>query len=235
MDVNDGIYDGLISSSSEDSGISLETSPPPQVSDSGSVPTTNPGPSADIPPDPTSRPPERGRPYYDGLSLVLVQQQAIRRWREPRHPEYSTLARHIRSFYDRQSDGEGKPSAESIAAAGFYYDGRSTYLNFKLSNLPLIFKFQTFESPATASFIHPRSCISNFQISCTYLNSNFQISRTYLNSNLRVSSPFHPQYTHSITDNSLSILVQHFPQQMAYMYLLSFPNRWPSLHISANF
>ena len=130
MDVNDGINDGVISSG--DSDISLETSPPsPQVSDSGDNPTTNPGPSADIPPDPTSRPPERGRPYYDGLSLVLAQQQAIRRWRTPRYPEYVTLARRTRTFYDRQWDGKGKPLAVSIAAAGFFYDGRSKYLNFK--------------------------------------------------------------------------------------------------------
>jgi len=42
----------------------------------------------------------RGRPYYDGLSLVLAQKQAIRRWRTPRHPEYVTLAKRTRTFYD---------------------------------------------------------------------------------------------------------------------------------------
>ena len=152
--------------------ISLQTQPSsPQVSKSGDNQTTNPGSSADIPPDPTSRPPERGRPYYYGLSLVLAQQQAIRLWRISRHPEYVTLARRTCTFYDRQWDGEGKPSVDSIAAAGFFYDGRSkifkshisnftnlrvscSYLNFKLSNTPLIFKFQTFKSP-TASFIYP--------------------------------------------------------------------------------
>ena len=120
------VNDGAISSSSEVSGISLETSPPPQVSDRGSYsPTANPGPSANIPPDSPPRPPERGRLYYDGLSLALAQQQATRRWRAPRHPEYVTLARRTRTFYDRGWAGEGKPSAESIADAGFLYDGRS--------------------------------------------------------------------------------------------------------------
>ena len=69
-----------------DSDISLETSPPPQESDRDDGPTTNPGPSADIPPDPASRSPARVRPHYDGLSLALAQ-QAIRGWRVPPHPE----------------------------------------------------------------------------------------------------------------------------------------------------
>jgi len=119
--------------SSGDSDISHETSPPPQIVctqevdlDRGSdSPATNPGPPADIPPDPASRSfPARERPYCDGLSLELAQ-QAIRRWRGPRLPEYATLARRTRTFYDRGWAAEGKPSAESIAAAGFFYDGRS--------------------------------------------------------------------------------------------------------------
>jgi len=135
MDVNDGKYDGFLSSGDSDSGdvpdISLETQPPSQkVSDSDDVPATNPGPSADITPDPPSYPPLRERVHYDGFSLGLAQQHPIRRWRGPRHPEYSTLARRTRSFYDRQWDGDGKPSAKSIAAAGFYYDGKSKYLDF---------------------------------------------------------------------------------------------------------
>jgi len=163
MDVNGGAI------SSGDSDISLETSPPsPQVSDRGDCPATNPRPSADIPPDPTPRPPERGRPYYDGLSLELA--QAIHCWRLPRQPEYGTSARGTRTFYDtdRRWHAEGKPF---------------------ISNIPLIFKFQTFEFPTITSFIYPRSS-----------NLNFQISRTYLNSNLRISRLFHHGYL------SLSIL-----------------------------
>jgi len=73
MDVNDGPI------SSDGSDISLETQPLSQVSDSGDSPATNPARSADILPDPTSRPPESERPYYDGLSLALAQEQAIQR------------------------------------------------------------------------------------------------------------------------------------------------------------
>ena len=82
-------------------------------------------------------------------TLVLAQEQAIRPWRGPRHPEYSTLAKRTRNFYDGQWVAEGKPSVSSIAAAGFYYDGKSQYLNF-----PHIFKFKTSSLPRyTLSFI----------------------------------------------------------------------------------
>ena len=116
MDVND------VPISSDDSDISLETQPPfPQVLVRGDSPATNPARSADIPLNPTPRPRERGRPYYDGLSLALSQEQAIQRWRLPRRPEYGTLARHTRTFYQDPGrwDAEGKPSVGSIAAAGF--------------------------------------------------------------------------------------------------------------------
>jgi len=161
MDVNDGPI------SSDDSDISLETQPPsPLVSDSGESPTTNPRPSADIPPDPTPRPPEKKRSYYDGLSLELAQQQAIRRCRTPRYPQYVTSASRTHT-YARGLEGEGKPSAECIAAAGFFYDGRSNI------------KFQTFEFPSITYFIYLMSRLLNFQISRTYLNSNFRISRLF--------------------------------------------------------
>jgi len=138
-----------------DSDISLETLPhSSQVSDSCFSPTANPG---DRPPTyrqilPLALPRCNDPTTTD--SLTLAQQQAIRRWRTPRHPEYVTLARRTRTFYDRQWACEGKPSAESIAAAGFFCDGRSlkifksyisnfiyfrvscSYLNFKLSNHP---------------------------------------------------------------------------------------------------
>ena len=126
-------YDGPIPSSEEDSDISLETRPPPQVSDSVISPPTKPARSADIPPDPAPRPPERPQPsYYTELSVVNAQEQAIRRWELSRRPEYGTLDRRTRSFYQDPGrwDAKGKPSVESIAAARFYYDGRSkTFTN----------------------------------------------------------------------------------------------------------
>jgi len=103
--------------------------------------------------------PRGNAPTHDGLSLVLAQQQAIRRWRAPRHPEYVTLAKRTRTFYDRKWEGEGKPSVDSIAAARFLYDGRSKIFKSYISNF------------------------TNFQIFSTYLNfklSYFQISRDAL-------------------------------------------------------
>jgi len=116
MDVNDGPI------SSHDSDISLESQPPPQVSDSVDSPATNPARSADIPPDPTPSPPERRRPCYDGLSLALAQEQAIQRWQLPKRPEYGTLPKRTRTFYQDPGrwDSEGKPSVVAIAAAGLY-------------------------------------------------------------------------------------------------------------------
>ena len=127
-------YDGPIPSSGEDSDISLETQPPPPVSDRViSPPPTKPARSADIPPDPAPRPPERAQPsYYTELSVVNAQEQAIQRSELPRRPEYGTLDRRTRSFYRDPGrwDAKGKPSVESIAAAGFCYDGRSeTFTN----------------------------------------------------------------------------------------------------------
>ena len=126
MDVNGGPI------SSDDSDNSLETQPPsPKVSDRRSSSDSQATRSADIPPDPTPRPPERGRSYYDELSLRLAQEQAINYWQLHRRPEYGTLTRRTRSFYQDpgQWDPEGKPSVGSIAAAGFSYDGRSKIFN----------------------------------------------------------------------------------------------------------
>jgi len=105
------------------------------VSDRCDSQATNPRPSADIPPDPTPRPPERGRPYFEGVSLELAQQLAIQRWQLPRRPEYWTLARPTRTFYQTEGrwDPEEKLSMGSIAAAGFYYDGRSKIFNSYIS------------------------------------------------------------------------------------------------------
>ena len=111
----------------------------------------------------------RGNGHTTTDSLALAQQQAIRHWRAPRHAEYVTLAKRTRTFYDRQWACEGKPSAESIAAAGFFYDSRSlkifksyisnfinfrvscSYLNFKLSNIPQ----PLFHSSAILHFKYP--------------------------------------------------------------------------------
>jgi len=152
MDVNDGLI------SSDDSDNSLETQPhSPKVSDRSSSDSQATKPpaarSADILPDRTPRSPERGRPCYNGLSLSLAQEQATHCWQLPRRPEYGTLTRRTRSFYQDpgQWDPEGKPSVGSIAAAGFYYDGRSkifnSYISHNLSTIPLIFKFQNFKYP----------------------------------------------------------------------------------------
>jgi hypothetical protein len=98
-------------------------------SDSSPPPPTKPARSADLPPDSASTC-RKGTPYFDGASLELAQQQAILRWRLPRHPEYGKLARRTRSFYREVAlwDPEGKPSVGSLAAAGFYYDGRFTII-----------------------------------------------------------------------------------------------------------
>jgi len=96
MDVNDGPV-----SSSEDS---LQTqTPTPLVSDASNN-TTPPAKlprSADILPDPAPRPrpPERVWPYHEGLSLASAREQAIQHWNLPKRPEYGTLARRTRTFY----------------------------------------------------------------------------------------------------------------------------------------
>jgi len=108
------------------------TSPVPDTgTSSDSQPPAKPPRSTDIPSDPAPRPFQSREPaYYDGLTLLTAQEQAIQRWELPRRPEYGTLAKRIRTFYQEiaQWDPEGKPSVGSIAAAGFYYDGGFTII-----------------------------------------------------------------------------------------------------------
>ena len=91
--------------------------------------------SADISPDTASRPfQSKEPPYYTGRTLLTAQEQAIQRWELPRRTEYGTLARRVSTFYQKAApwDPEGKPSVESIAAAGFYYDGEFTFNIIKI-------------------------------------------------------------------------------------------------------
>ena len=110
-----------------DGNSSLQTQPPtPPMCDTCTSNGSQPPRSADIPPDTSSRPFQSREPhYYYGRTLLTAQEQAIQRWELPRRPEYGTLARRIRTFNQKEApwDPEGKPSVESIAAAGFYYDG----------------------------------------------------------------------------------------------------------------
>jgi len=117
-----------------DSSLQTQPSTPPvpdTSTSSDSQPPAKPPRSTDIPADPAPRPFHSSEPaYYDGLTLLTVQEQAIQRWELPRRPEYGTLAKRIRTFCQETArwDPEGKPSVESIAAAGFYYDGGFTII-----------------------------------------------------------------------------------------------------------
>jgi len=55
----------------------------------------------------------------------MAQEQAIQRWELPRRPEYGTLTKRTRTFYQEAApwDPKEKLSVESIAAAGLYFDG----------------------------------------------------------------------------------------------------------------
>jgi len=137
-------YDGPHPSSEEecdcDCDSSLQTQPPtPPMRDTCTGSDSQPLRFADIPPDTASRSfQSKEPPYYTGRTLLTAQEQAIQRWELPRRPEYGTLARRISTLFQKAApwDPEGKPSVESIAAAGFYYDGEFTF-NIKISN----FKF----------------------------------------------------------------------------------------------
>jgi hypothetical protein len=63
-------------------------------------------------------------------SLASAREQAIQHWNLPKRPEYGTLARCTRTFYQGPArwDPEGNPSVGSIAAAGFFYDGGFTII-----------------------------------------------------------------------------------------------------------
>jgi hypothetical protein len=126
------VNDGPVSSSSEDED-SLQTQPPtPPVSDASNVttPAAKPPRSADIPPDPTPRPPEWVWPYHEVLSMESALQQAIQHWNLPKHAEYGTLARRTRTLYQGPAlwDPGGKTSVRDLAKAGFYYDGGFTII-----------------------------------------------------------------------------------------------------------
>ena len=117
----------------------------------------------------------------------------------------------------------------SIAAVGFYYDGRSKIFNSYISNFTIFLisrSYLNFKLRVSRNTLSHSSVIL-FKFSRTYLNSTFQISHTYLNFKLRLSRLSYPRHTHSITE--LCAIVPHLRQQMAYMYtyLLSFPDRWP--------
>jgi len=126
------VNDGPVSSSSEDED-SLHIQPPtPPMSDASNdtTPPAKPPQSADIPPDPTPRPPEWVWPYHEGLCMESARQQAIQHWNLPKHPEYGSLARRTRTLYQGPArwDTEGKPSVGDLAQAGFYYDGGFTII-----------------------------------------------------------------------------------------------------------
>ena len=124
-------YDGPHPSSGEeeecdcDCNSSLQTLPSTSpVRDTCTGSDSQPPRSADIPPDTASR------PYCTGRTLLTAQVQAIQRWELPRRPHNETLAWRISTFYQKAApwDPEGKLSVESIAKAGFYYDGEFTII-----------------------------------------------------------------------------------------------------------
>jgi len=74
--------------------------------------------------------PKGGNVATSRLLLQRVQEQAIQRWELPRRPEYGMLVKRTRTFHQAAArwNPEGKPSLESIAAAGFYYDAGFTII-----------------------------------------------------------------------------------------------------------
>ena len=118
---------------SPETRISLDTeSPPlspqdvlrePEPETAYDVDDDHPVRSADIGPD-HSPYVARERTHCTGLELQLAQNRAIRDWRGPSHPEYATSARRLRSFlHNSRWHTEGKPSPDSLAEAGFFFDG----------------------------------------------------------------------------------------------------------------
>jgi len=63
-------------------------------------------------------------------SMESARQQAIQHWNLPKHPEYGSLARRTRTFYQGRArwDPEGEPCVGDVAQAGFYYDGGFTII-----------------------------------------------------------------------------------------------------------
>ena len=106
---------------------SSETSPPsPQDVSQEPIPSTPYDEGPPVPSDYIAR----VEPHHAGLDLQSARQRAIRLWHGPRHPEHAASARRLRSFNYHKWSPEGKPSADSLANAGFYNDGRSQILNF---------------------------------------------------------------------------------------------------------
>jgi len=131
------------------SDFSLETRPP---TPKGDGPYSWPTPNGDIPDSwdgtvdtaNTQKDPPCRR-YFVGHSLEMARERAISRWPTPRHIHYVTQARRVASFYShvKDWDAKAKPSPDSMASAGFFYDGEynsfniitHTYIYFKLSKL----------------------------------------------------------------------------------------------------
>jgi len=133
-------YNGPHPSSGEedcdcDCDSSLQTRPPtPSVRDTCTGSDSQPPRSADIPPDHAPCPLKR---WGTGLSLERAQEQAIQRWELPRRPEYGTLTKRTRTFYQEAApwDPKEKPSVESIAEAGFYFEGGFIIIIIYISKL----------------------------------------------------------------------------------------------------
>ena len=139
--------------------------------------------------------------------MASAREQAIQHWNLPKHPEYGTLARRTRTFYQGpvRWDPEGKPSVGPMAAAGFYYDG--------VFQLLLLFKFQTSNLPPQLSVTLRHGTLCSTSISTLFLTTReiiIQISRTYLNFKLQISRLSYPR--HSVTElYTLLVLVPQLP------------------------
>ena len=55
-----------------------------------------------------------------------IQQQAIQKWTLPTHPSYNMFDARLK-FFDKWSRTEGVPSPDSLAEAGFFFQGTSSY------------------------------------------------------------------------------------------------------------
>ena len=116
MDFNDK----PVSSSEEDSLQTQPLTPPVSDASDNTTPPAKPPRSADIPPDPVPRPPEREWPYHAGLSLASAREQAIQHW-------------NFCAIYS------GSRILLCWLVYNYYYfkfQTSRTYLKFKTSNLP---------------------------------------------------------------------------------------------------
>jgi len=104
-----------------DSSLQTQPSTPPVPNTSSdSQPPAKPPRSIDIPADPALALSRVGSLHTTKGSRCLQPKSKL-----PRRPEYGTLAKRLRTFYQETArwDPEGKPSVGYIATAGFYYDG----------------------------------------------------------------------------------------------------------------